>query len=218
MRGLYKAIGVGLVSLPLILGGCGERKADYKQQEPVAKQVQLEPQVRLTPISESELETISTNLYSRLSKGEITSRDYDKFVFEQLKSLGVVPPEISGWYIGSTLEAKYMADFFGNRLRLKILQGLNQFYLVLDSVPISDVAKKDIDAYERIKTEVGKYLERKVGKKQISADEFGILIQEYVLTKIPNLSLGKRFDLARSLSENYIGKFNVISNGTGKIR
>lgn len=177
MRRAYKAIGVGLISLPLLFGGCEKDKVDYNQpQEQKIQQVQADTTL------ERKLRTISENLSSRLSESEITDRDYSNLILEQLKAEEI----LTGDYDDNPENIGYMRAIFSMKLSLKDLYGLKNDYLVLESTPVSDKAQEDIAAYEKFKTEIEEYLKQKIGEKAIPQDNFEAIIRDYVFSNLPN--------------------------------
>ena len=203
MRGMYRAIGLGLISLPLILSsGAKSEAADYNSQiqKPRTQQVQVE-----APL-EGRLETISRNLYHRLSTREVTLGGYFDIVFQQLKSQRI----LSGDYDKNIENIGDMAALFERKLSTIRLWGINQDYVAIESTPLSDAAKKDITAYERLKIEVGEYLKNKIGKKPISESEFKTLIKNYVFSKLPHLASSRKGGIAGLLIWTYKNEFNLI--------
>lgn len=197
MNKFYRTVGIGLISLPLLVG-CGKKEG--------VEQVQLEP------ITESKLEIMLSHFRSRFSYRQTTLSEYSDLIFEELKSQKLLAGDR---YSGdNAIITSSMAELFQKKLSVKVSRGLNDWYITSDSTIsgspyLSDKAKEDIAAYEQIKTEVGQYLAQKVGKKPVSSEVFETLIQEYVILKHSNLGLGKAFDIARDLKDTYKKNFNV---------
>ena len=200
MNGVNKAIVYGLLGVPLVIGTYIPLEAQVQTGKPTAQVQKLS--------LEDKLQVVFNSVRSRLSKNELKTNEYIRFVFEQLKSQGIV----SGNFADYSDEPSFSIRI-GNKLQEKLsvrdLNGLMNDYVAAEN--ISENAKRDIQSWETLQISTNQYLQMKIGSKQVSEERFESLIRDYVSAKVP-----KDFDIDRMkhviniLSVNYAKKFNVI--------
>ncbi len=156
----YKPVGLAFLSLYPFLTNC-QNGPNYNTVQP--QQVQPSRFEFLTP---SQLDKIVLDkVKARLSKMEFTVGDYEDYIHETLGSLTYRPTSPAGGYGNMDFlhdsQRKFFIDLTAMFIKgtmeiegIKSLNGLNEEYLVLNSTPISEYVRNDIDAYKKVVNEL----------------------------------------------------------------
>lgn len=202
MNRLYKVIGVGLISLPLILG-FGKAKEHHNINQDKEYHLQLQENVLV-----GKLEKITKELHLRLSNTELTDFEYNHFVRDLVNSYGILEKKT----VMLTDDERYIAELFRNKLSTKKIRGIKDDYILLESTPLSEYAQKDIKAYKRLKSQLVLYLEKKIGKDSIYFNELIFEAIDYVSSSTQDsISRSRIVDIVYPLISDYKNKFNISS-------
>lgn len=193
-RNFLKTAAVAAATSPLWLAsyGCKEKEV-------------LGGQTEVDPILVSKLETILNNVNSRLLKKEIPTTEYDDFIFEQLKSQGL----LSGDIYGNASGRDFIKVQIDERLSTQRIFGLDNDYIVLESTSYSQKAKDDINAYKWFKAEVRSILQDLMGSKEVSQFKYESIIETCANGNLQSVRPSRRITVRCNLVEDLESEFNI---------
>ena len=206
---IYKAIGAGLVALPLFFGAA---QNIYGGEPTNISQIQFGDTLENRAL-------VLNNLTSRLLQREATVREFDKLIKEQLNLYRIVTEsDISdGW------QAAIKEESIRRHLPYKFHEGVSQQYIALPTTPLSEGAKNDIADFAALKYETCRMLMNNVGNRPISYEDFEDMVGNFVSIRLPVHHRNIADVVAMRLITKYEVNFYVVPDvqdflKTGEIR
>ena len=160
---------------------------------------------------EGRLRNLLSNVRSRLEESAVSENEYLEFIFQQLKSQGLVKAESyeRNEYNNLSLKSfneifidavevdrqrEFYQDLIHTKLNVLKLHGLRHDYYALENSPIPKEISRDIEACGILEEQTLAYLLESIGNNPIRESKYKELVTGYVCENIPEVIPKIRID------------------------
>lgn len=153
-----------------------------------------------------KLEIILSNISKKLSEKEVFQADYYNLVYSELKAQDIV----SGNRYTEAENTGYFAAILNRKLSVVDSTGLMEDYCSLKNTILSENAKKDIEDFQNLKTDIGNHLKEKIGTEPVNEKYFRDTIKDYLALKLPKSEIFRKASLLGCFYATFFSNFNIV--------
>lgn len=153
-----------------------------------------------------KLENILANISKTLSEKEVSQTDYYGLIYTELKAQDIV----SGSRYNEAENTGFFTAILDRKLSLVFSTGLKQDYKSLKNTILSENARKDIEDFQNLKTEVGNHLKEQIGTEQITERYFKDTIKNYLSSKLSKFEPFRKASLSGCFYATFYSNFNIV--------